>query len=641
MSQGSSVKTTAQTTHAGQVSGKYYRTRSLSQNLQQIFHPNRQSHSRSINNLSVVGGTSLGGNVRPQIDISNINKKNPIDEKQNVPRSLPQSPRIQIETDDQFIIPNYDRKYDSNKMNHSKSLNFPPTMARQHQYQHGSPPNIYYPNNFSYSSINNSRLIALKNDVASPVKIKGYNLNGHRRNQYTRSISMEVPKHLKQLQKLPSFGEDRRGSNSSNNQESPFSDNQYQINEVVQENVELLRKYSDPKIPGYTQIPQESSLSLWQSTFKAKLASLFKNKKKYTIMEPLNSKETSGTETYSMNRCNSAQSLPALVSSSTPSNNNIKKSNKQHHKKKHKCNNKKVSIEKYGCDGKLKKLSLNPPQMIGGSYDNLLLINRMNKKKNAIGTYDTYHGRPLMSHASRLKALCKYRKPSESDDATTTFSFDYDSGDMSDSSSLAQSSDDEELSSSYSDFTNKSSSHAYQIRSSASVNSMPPIKFKKHETKNNLMATKRSPASSFDSQGNIQLPMLIVDAFNNKNNNNVINNSNNNSVSSNGNSINSNFSSGNRILNVPGTFTKFNTAPYHQMSQALYNNSFNRNDYSMTMPMMHHQYNSYNSTATSAPLKPLFLTSFASSSSSSPSYNVQMIKNFFTSGPGSSPLVSS
>lgn len=609
-----SIATASNNAQSGQVSGKYYRTRSLSQNLQQIFHPNRQSHSRSINNLSAVGGTA-----RLQIDASNnninnnnisnfnINNQKMIDEKLNVPQSLPQSPRIQIETPDQFIIPN---SYDSYKMNHSKSLNFSPSLSRQStQYQYGSPPSIYS-NNSSISSHNRVEFVP-------SAKLKGYNLGGYRRNQYTRSLSMEVPKQLKPLQKRPSW-EERRGSNSSNNQDSSYSDNQYQINEVVKENVELLRKYSDPKIHGYLAHPQEpSSLSLLQSTFKAKLASLFKNKKKYTIMEPASGKENSGNEMYSMNRYNSAQSLPALVSSTAQQQ---KKQSKQQKKKQ---KSKKISVEKYGCDGKLKKLNLNPPQMIGGSFDNLLLINRMNKKKDGLGPYGTYHGRPLLSHAARLKALYKYRKPSESDDATT-LSFDYDSGDISDASSLVQSSDDidEEMSSSYSDFTNKSGSQAYQIRSSASVNSMPPLKFKRHETKKHL-TPMRSPVSSSELQGTPQLPMLNLDAFNNNN------------ISS-SNTYSSNFSSGSRMFNMPATYTKFNTVP-HQHQAAPYNNPFNRNDYSMTMPMMHHQYSSYNTTA--VPTKPLFLASFASSSTST-SYNAQMIKNFFTSGPGSSPLVS-
>jgi hypothetical protein len=230
-----------------------------------------------------------------------------------------------------------------------------------------------------------------------------------------------------------------------------------------------------------------------------------------------------------------------------------------------------------------------------------------------------------LSQAARLKALYKYRKPSESDDATT-LSFDYDSGDMSDASSLVRSSDDidEEMSSSYSDFTNKSGSQAYQIRSSASVNSMPPLNFKRHETKKYL-TRMRSPVSSSELQGTPQLPMINLDAFNNNSNN----------MTSSNTFSSSNFSSGSRTFNMPATYTKFNTVPHqHQhASQALYSNPFNRNDYSMTMPMMHQQYNSYNTTPTS---KPSFLASFASSSS----YDAQMIKTFFTSGPGSSPLVS-
>jgi hypothetical protein len=270
-----------------------------------------------------------------------------------------------------------------------------------------------------------------------PAKLKGYKLGEFRKNQYMRSTSMETPQLPRPLLKRPSWDERQKP------QEARF-----QLNDVVRENVELLRKYSDPKVQFESA---SSSLSMLQSAFKAKLASLFRNKKKYTIAEP----SSSGKENV---HCDSSQSLPMLFT----------KKKRRNSKKERK---KKKSL--MGDAGKLNALNLNPPQMIGGSFDNLLLLNRMNKPRT--GTYDTYHGRPLMSHASRLKALYKYRKPSESDD--TTLSFDYDSGEMSDTSSLARSSSDiEEDSSSFSDLTTKSSNRGFKIRSSTSVHSMPMIK---------------------------------------------------------------------------------------------------------------------------------------------------------------------
>jgi hypothetical protein len=398
---------------AGQVSGKYYRTRSLSQNLQQIFHPNRQSHSRSINNLSAVEGANYSNRV------NNDGKKLINEEKLTIPHSLPQSPRIQIEPADPFFIPN--------QMQYSRSLNFTSSLHQTNSML----PTFKYP---------------VKATETVTMKLKGFNLGDYRRNKFVRSTSMEVPKTLKSLNNRPSWEEREIFRENCNSR--------MQIDEVVKENSELLRKYCEPKIQ------ESSSLSLWQSTFKAKLASLFKNKKKYTILEPISSGKE---EAY---RYNSAQSLPALASRTKTS--------------KHKKNQKNSNLSKQitSVHGKLKTLSVNPPQMIGGSIDNLLMINRINEKDKAIGTYDTYHGRPLMSRASRLKALYKYRKPSESDDATT-LSFDYDSGDVSDTSSLAQSSSElEEVLSSFSDVTTKSSNRAFKLRSSASLNSMLPQKLK-------------------------------------------------------------------------------------------------------------------------------------------------------------------
>lgn len=419
---------------SGQLSGKYYRTRSLSQNLQQIFHPNRQSHSRSINNLSAIGATSPGAvkNQQPPMMARST---------MTVPHSLPQSPRILVESTVPPLFP---------------SLSYsPPSQVPQPTYP-------------------------MFNFTQSPTKLKGFNLGEFRRNQYARSASDEITQ-------LPNFFKKRPSWEGS--------DNRFQINDVLRENVELLRKYSDPKL-GYSHDSVgasggSSSLSFLQSSFKAKLASLFKNKKKYTIAEPtiFSGKETNDSF---MSRCDSCQSLPSLTT---------KKRHK--HIKKERKSVKQPKNRGLASDvGKLKSLNLNPPQMIGGSYDNLLILDRINQRKTMMGTYDTYHGRPLMSQSSRLKALLKYRKPSESDDATT-LSFDYDSGDMSDSSSLQESSSDGENLSSFSDLTNKSSSRDFRMRSSTSVHSMPHFKASKKIRKS--MTAAQSPNRSLETQ---QFPHL-------------------------------------------------------------------------------------------------------------------------------------
>lgn len=504
---------------SAKLSGKYYRTRSLSQNLQQIFHPNRQSHSRSINNLSNVGGKSLPG--------KNL----------NIPGSLPQSPCIMVES-----VPFF------------PSLNIPqPTL-------NFAPPAVPIFPFFNFNQKVNE----------PPTKQKVFNLGEFRKNQYMRSSSMEAPQIPQKLQKRPSWDERKK----------PL-EQRFQINDVVRENVELLRKYSDPKIQfNYHHDTASSSLSMLQNAFKAKLASLFKNKKKYTIAEPSSSSGKETNENFALHRCESCQSLPMLFS---------KKKQKKKEKKSLR-QMKKSSIDRCRADaGNLNLLNLNPPQIIGGSFDNLLLINRMDKKRTMMGTYDTYHGRPLMSHASRLKALYKYRKPSESDDATT-LSFDYDSGDMSDTSSLARSSSDvEEDSSSFSDLTTKSSSRGYNIRSSTSINSMPLIKLSRKSRQSKTAA--QSP---------------------------------------------------NRSLETPQFPTNFRAAPQqypnlpkshpynltHQMSApALYNSLMQSQSSSFVQPQF---------------AKPNYFPSLSIPAANNVSQN-QMIKAFFTSGPASSndfPLVS-
>lgn len=434
--------------------------------------------------------------------------------------------------------------------------------------------------------------------VNEPTKMKCFDLAEHRRNKYSRSSSFDVPQPQYPLQKRPSW-DDRKPS------QRRFDDRRFQINDVVKENKELLRKYSDPKIQfSFHQDSGTSSLSLLQNAFKAKLASLFKNKKKYTIAEPP-SIGFENNESYTLHRCDSCQSLPTLMTGS-------KKSSKQKNDKKERKTlrqMKKTSMDRCRADGNLKSLSLNPPQMIGGSFDNLLLLNRMNKKRTMMGTYDTYHGRPLMSHASRLKALYKYRKPSESDD-TTTLSFDYDSGDMSDTSSLEQSSSDVDGdSSSFSDLTTKSSSRGYKLHSSTSIHSMPLMKLSR---KNRKSATAvQSPNHSLETP---QFPINFKsgDSF-----------------------------SGNRValqFNLP---TQPKSIPYHLTHQMSAPTLYNRSDVMMPPMMMQpQQQSSYGQFA-----KPNYYPSL-----SMPSSNVhanqnpnQMIKAFFTSGPASSndcPLVS-
>lgn len=525
----------------GQLSGKYYRTRSLSQNLQQIFHPHRQSHSRSINNLSNVGATGPGKSAS-----KNVLK---------VPQSLPQSPRILVDSSTSPFFPSLQ----------IPSLNFlPPSQA----------------SNTVYPMFNFTQPTVLRISEPSTTKLKGFKLGEFRKNQYTRTLSTEAPTPPKPLEKRLSF-EERRNPQD-----------RYQINDVVKENVELLRKYSDPKVQSISY-PESgaSSLMLLQSKFKTKLASLFKNKKKYTIAEPPTSQKEN-FEGYAIHRCESCHSLPTLTTLTAGNRKNVKHKNDKKERKSLR-QMKKSSVDRCRADGKLKSLNLNPPQMIGGSFDNLLLLHRMNQKRRMMGTYDTYHGRPLISQSSRIKSLMKYRKPSESDDATT-LSYDYDSGDMSDNSSIERSSSEVgEDSSSYSDLTTKSSSYGYKIRSSASIHSMPQMKqsrkLKQSPTPNRSLETQFSPF-------------------------------------------------GNRVPHQPNAPVNPKSIPYHlthQMSAPVLNN---RSD-SFTMPMMMQQPSFGQFT------KPNY---YASLSMPSAGVHVnqnpnQMIKAFFTSGPASSnefPLVS-
>ena len=525
-----------QPSKSGQLSGKYYRTRSLSQNLQQIFHPHRQSHSRSINNLSAVG--AAGGVVRTPT--ANVLK---------VPQSLPQSPRILIEAASPFFPPLQ-----------IPSLNFSPPCQAQNQvlpmFQFAQP----------------------TTKISEPSKFKGFNLGDYRKNKFTRGTSVDIPSHPKPLEKRLSW-EQRRSPPQG------YRNDRFQINDVLKENKELLRKYSDPKIT--LQIREPGSL---QKAFKAKLASLFRNKKKYTIAEPSFGKEN--FESYSIHRCDSCQSLPTLMTRK-----NVKQSKNEKKEKKLLRKMKKTSLDRYRAHDKLKSLNLNPPHMIGGSFDNLLLINRLNQKKTMMGTYDTYHGRPLISQSSRLRALYKYRKPSESDDATT-LSFDYDSGDISDNSSLEQSSSDaEQDSSSYSDLTTKSSNYGYKMRSSTSVHSMPHIKVS-NKTKKSVTAAQ-SPNRSLETS---QFSFKSMD--------------------------------GNRAANQSNAFIPQKPAPFHlthQMSAPLL---------SMTSMIHQPQQLSYAQPAYRNNYYPsLSMPGNASNQNQNPN---QTLKAFFTSGPASSndfPLV--
>lgn len=408
---------------AGQLSGKYYRTRSLSQNLQQIFHPNRQSHSRSINNLSIIGAGQMA--VIPTSKTMSNFPQSPSPRSLITPLSLPQSPRIHIDSPASApLFPTY-------QFNPMSSYAFP---------------------NFIYPS----------KPFGSPTKLKGYHNGSYRKKRYQRSISADVPASESVVMPLRNFNqgcfEERRRSDK------------FMINDVLRENDELLRRFSESKEDDLSP----TSLTLFQNALKTKFNSIFKHKKKYKINESSGGKDSKESDQSSIHRCDSSRSLPTLIS------------DEKRHMKKHK-----KDIKQLRKMEKLKSLNLNPPQMIGGSFDNLLLINRVHKKKSAVGSYDTYHGRPLMSRTSRLKVLYKYRKPSESDDATT-LSFDYDSGEASDHSSMERSSSDEE-SSSFSDLTNKSSSRDCKMHSSVSIHSMPQYKKSRRAGK---PATLPSPLSS-------------------------------------------------------------------------------------------------------------------------------------------------
>lgn len=429
-------------TSKGQLSGKYYRTRSLSQNLQQIFHPNRQSHSRSINNLSMVGSLKIGQTRQSQL----------------LPQSLPQSPRILVEQDCQTVEPFYSIAGGQPL----SCFSFQPPSQQ-----------IFPKISFSQTVVNQP----MPTINASSGKVKGNKILEKRNSHYfMRSQSVDAAK--AQLQKLPGIA--IRKTSHDNSRET------YHVYEAVQENVQLLRKFSEPaKMEG-------TSTSLWQSTFKpslkAKLAALFHNKKKYSLAEQnsnFRSRYEGNSESFHLNQdFSSCQSLPALVDRKLNKSKHENVTEIREKKKTRKKLKKKTSLEKPSA--KLKALNLNPP-MIGGSYDNLF----MNRTKLKMNTYDTYHGRPMTQyHRLKLSLFNKNRMLSESDeygtrseDGTTTLSYEQDnimvsddSGEMSDTSSLIQSSTSaDELSSSFSDITTKSSkSHRrFKLRTSTSLRSMP------------------------------------------------------------------------------------------------------------------------------------------------------------------------
>lgn len=432
-------------TSKGQLSGKYYRTRSLSQNLQQIFHPNRQSHSRSINNLSMVGSLKFSQmRQSPQV----------------LPQSLPQSPRVLVEQDCQTVEPFYSMAGDSFNVKPLSCFNFTP------------PSQLIFPK-ISFSQTVAKQPMPIIN--ATSGKVKGNKILEKRNSHYfMRSQSVDAAR--AQLQKLPGIA--FRKTSHDNSKET------YHVNEAVEENVQLLKKFSEP-------VRMEST-SLWQSTFKpslkAKLAALFKNKKKYSLAEPnsnFKSRYEGNVESFHLNRdFTSCQSLPALVDRKTNKSMHKNVMEVREKKKTRKKLKKKVSLEKPSA--KLRALNLNPP-MIGGSCDNLF----MNRKKLNNNMYETYHGRPMTQYQRLKVSMFKKRMLSESDeygtrseDGTTTLNnfenenilVSDDSGEMSDTSSLIQSStSDNELSSSFSDITTKSSkSHRrFKLRTSTSLRSMP------------------------------------------------------------------------------------------------------------------------------------------------------------------------
>lgn len=433
-------------TSKGQLSGKYYRTRSLSQNLQQIFHPNRQSHSRSINNLSMVGSLKIGQTRQSQ---------------HVLPQSLPQSPRILVEQDCQTIEPFYSIAGGTN-VKPLSCFNFQPPSQQ-----------IFPKISFSQTVVNQP----MPTINASSGKVKGNKILEKRNSHYfMRSQSVDAAK--AQLQKLPGIA--IRKTSHDNSRET------YHVYEAVQENVQLLRKFSEPART------EGTSTSLWQSTFKPslkeKLAALFKNKKKYSLAEPnsnFRSRYEGNSESFHLNQdFSSCQSLPALVDRKFNKSKQENVMEIREKKKTRKKLKKKTSFEKPSA--KLKALNLNPP-MIGGSCDNLF----MNRNKLKMNTYETYHGRPMTQHQRlKLSLFNKNRMLSESDeygtrseDGTTTLCYEQDnimvsddSGEMSDTSSLIQSSTSaDELSSSFSDITTKSSkSHRrFKLRTSTSLRSMP------------------------------------------------------------------------------------------------------------------------------------------------------------------------
>jgi hypothetical protein len=525
--------TSPTTTETQPAKGIFFRARSLSQNFQKNKLPissiNLHIHSshgnivnsRSINCLNTCGVSSLKQSPTQLIPQS----------KQNVPQNQKQQGMVSSKQQQTTSSASPSSSSSSSPSSTQPTVVFDPAPNLPSASSLIFTTSSIIPNstkNFELDQrpISNPTVTSSNQNVEtagnnSGNKIKGYNLNNNRQDIYfTRSASADLSKLIQSSNKkllYSRLSENRLniGKQQKTQSESPTSLTNYvfssppitigstKIDDVQPgESIKLtdtLKEFEElSEKTKMSAEPVKEKSHPFTLKFKPKfdkLTTIFKSNKMYAVDEQNSgSDDTSGrvilTKYKSFNpEFNTSLSLPSLVSKKSPrSDLESPLAHKKHYEtdvqqKKRPLRRKlrKKSNERQQA-GRLNALKLNPPHMIGGSFDNLYLLNKLSKNNHLVDSFTTYHGRQ-QSHRKLKESLYKYRKPSEcssfpSDDAAE-IDYDYldiedDTGNISDISSLVSSSNDEEVSSSSSfAFSRQKQQRPNTLRISASLSSVP------------------------------------------------------------------------------------------------------------------------------------------------------------------------
>lgn len=503
--------------------GIFYRVRSNSQKFQNtnsVHLMHGQTGSRSISNINICGlnvQKNSGGPLE-SIQLPQIGK--------NVPQSS-KYPAVQQPTRPAQRQHNF-------QMNQIKTSRTDPSISNS---------------NFIYNDRSNSSFSS--NDAVN--KIKGYNLNNNRQDVYffARSASADLSKLIQSTNKkllysrlsenrlnigkqqqpgepsppiLPSNYEfsSKPFTFPAQNVERQSKNDSIQLKDTLKEFEELAEKTKAMKV---SDSKEESPHNKFKFLFKPKfnkLTSIFKTTKMYSVDEQNSNSGSDGAASkcvpmkytkYDTDFCTS-QSLPSLVLkklvksdgfSETPSMskdiNTMENFADKKRKKKHKLKTRRQFVD--WSEHRLKRLSLDPPKMIGGSFDNLYMLNKLSKNynNNLPDSYVTYHGKQ-QSHKKIKQSLYKYRRPSENSDfpSDDTGEMQFveeitDPGNISDESSLFSTSNDDGSSSSAFAIRHHYNKRPHSLSISASLNSVP-LSLSKHDShmlKKYTLGRSRSP----------------------------------------------------------------------------------------------------------------------------------------------------